>query len=209
MTRINLLPHRAAEKKSRQDLFQRQLIYCVLLGGLLALAAYFFIQHKITEQQQRNQNIVSNTALLDQKIKAMAALQIEWQALLVRQRAVEDLQTERNTPVHLMNDLAKQLPEGLYITSLRMDNKGVTLKGVSPSHEKVADFLQNMGSDSTHFNRPQLLEVVGGSTGPASSATPLAVRKAASFALRLHSRRASLPVSKPSLPPLPSGANSP
>lgn len=209
MTLINLLPHRAAAKKYRLDLFQRQLGYCAVFGCLLALAAYLFIQQKITAQQQKNQAFVSNTALLDNKIKAMTALQKEWQALLVRQHAVENLQFERNTPVHLMNDLAKQLPEGLFITSLRMDSTGVTLKGVSPSHEKVADFLHNMGTDTTRFNRPELLEVVGGLTGPASSATPLAARKAASFALRLHSRSASLPVAKPSLPPLPSGENSP
>lgn len=209
MTRINLLPHRAAAKKSRQVLFQRQLIYCALLGCLLALAAYFLIQQKITAQQQRNQALVSNTADLDSSIKAMMALQKEWQTLLVRQQAVEKLQIERNTPVHLMNDLAKQLPEGLFITSLRMDNQGVTIKGVSPSHEKVADFLQNMGADSTRFSRPELLEVVGGSPSPVSPATPLAARKAASFALRLHSRSASLPVPKSSLPPLPSGEKSP
>jgi type IV pilus assembly protein PilN len=209
MTRINLLPHRAAAKKHRQNLFQRQLIYCALLGCLLALVAYFLIQQNITAQQQRNQALVSNTAHLDSKITAMMALEKECQTLQVRQHAVEDLQIERNTPVHLMNELAKRLPEGLFITSLRMDNKGVTLKGVSPSHEKVADFLQNMGADTTRFNRPELLEVVTGSPSPVSPASPLAARKAASFSLRLHSRSASLPVFRPSLPPLPSGAKTP
>jgi type IV pilus assembly protein PilN len=209
MTLINLLPHRAAAKKYCQDLFQRQLGYSALLGCLLALAAYLFIQQKISVQQQRNLAFVSNTALLDNKIKAMTSLQKEWQALLVRQHAVENLQIERNTPVHLMNELAKQLPEGLFITSLRMDSTGVTLKGVSPSHEKVADFLQNMGTDTTRFNQPELLEVIGGLPGPASSATLLAARKTASFSLRLNSRSSSPPATKPSLPPLPSGTNSP
>jgi type IV pilus assembly protein PilN len=209
MTLINLLPHRAAAKKGRQDLFQRQLGYCALLGFLLALAVYLTVQQKITAQQQKNQILVTDTAQLDKKIQDMSDLQKELQALLVRQHAVEDLQRERNTPVHLMNDLAKHLPEGLYMTSLRMDPQGVTLKGVSPSNEKVADFLQNLGADSTRLYRPELLEVVGGLPSPMAAASPFAARKVVSFSVRLHSRSPSPSVSKPSMTPQPSGQQAP
>jgi type IV pilus assembly protein PilN len=209
MTLINLLPHRAAAKKGRIDLFQRQLGYCALLGFLLALAVYFYIQHKITAQQQKNQTFVTDTALLDKKIQDMSDLQKELQALLVRQHAVEDLQSERNTPVHLMNDLAKQLPEGLFMTSLRMDAQGVTLKGVSPSNEKVADFLQNLGADSSRFVRPELLEVVGGLPSPAVASSPFAARMVVGFSVRLHSRSPSRSVSTPSMTAQPNGRQVP
>lgn len=209
MTLINLLPHRAAAKKKHQDLFQLQLVYCVLLGCLLALAVHLFIQHRIAAQQQKNQTFLANSALLDKKIKDMTALQKEGQALLLRQQAIEGLQMERHTPVHLMTELVKQLPEGLFITSLRMDSSGVTLKGTSPSSEKVADFLQNMGSDLAHFPRSELLEVVAGSPSPASVSAPFGARQVAHFSLRLHSKGPNTPAPKPSLLPQPNEVSSP
>lgn len=209
MTLINLLPHRAAAKKKHRDLFQRQLGYSVFLGCLLAFAAHLLIQRKLMEQQQRNQTLVSDTALLDKKIKDMLAMQKDEQALLLRQHAVEGLQIERHTPVHLMSELVKQLPEGLFITSLRMDSKGVTLKGTSPSSEKVADFLQNMSTDSAHFQSSELLEVVTDSPGRTSAPTPFSARKVANFSLRLHSKGPNLPTAKPSLPLQSIEANTP
>jgi len=188
MSLINLLPHRAAAKKLRQDLFNRQLGYSALIGLLLALAMFLFLQEKISAQQKNSQLLQSHIELLDHKIKDIEALQKENQALLIRRHAVEDLQRERNIPVYLMTELAKQLPEGVYITSLRMDKEKVTLQGISPSAEKVADFLQNMGVDSTWFTRPELLEVVSGSANLA----PKAARKVSNFSLRFLLKRSNL-----------------
>ncbi len=188
MSLINLLPHRAAAKKLRLDLFNRHLGYSALIGLLLALAIFLFLQEKISKQQKSNQRLQSHIALLDHKIKDIEALQKENQALLIRQQAVEDLQLERNIPVYLMTELAKQLPEGVYITSLRMDKDKVTLQGVSPSAEKVADFLQNMGVDSTWFTRPELLEVVSSSSNLAAKAA----RKVSGFSLRFQLKRSNL-----------------
>lgn len=209
MTLINLLPHRATAKKKHQDLFRRQLAYCVLLGCLLALAAHLLMQQQTTAQQQKNQALVANTALLDKKIKDMSVLQKDEQALLLRQHAVQGLQIARHIPVHLMAELVKHLPEGLFITSLRMDSKGVTLKGTSPSSEKVADFLQNMGTDSAYFQRPELLEVVADSPNPASAPTIFAARKVANFSLRWPLKMTDSSAPKPSLPLQPSEADAP
>lgn len=180
MSLINLLPHRAAAKKLRLDLFNRHLGYSALIGLLLALAMFLILQEKISSQQKSSQLLQSHIAKLDNKIKDIEALQKENQVLLTRQHAVEDLQLERNIPVYLMTELVKQLPEGVYITSLRMDKDKVTLQGISPSAAKVADFLQNMGADSTWFTRPELLEVVSGSANLA----PKAARKVSGFSLR-------------------------
>jgi len=197
MSMINLLPHRAAAKKLRQDLFNRHLGYSALIGLLLALAIFLFLQEKISKQQKSNQLLLSHIALLDHKIKDIEALQKENQALLIRQHAVEDLQLERNIPVYLMTELTKQLPEGVYITSLRMDKDKVTLQGISPTAEKVADFLQNMGGDSIWFTRPELLEVVSGSANVATKAT----RKVSSFSLRVPFKRSNLVAPADSMAP--------
>ena len=188
MSLINLLPHRAAAKKLRRDLFNRHLGYSALMGLLLTLAVFFLLQEKIATQQKSSQLLQSHIALLDHKIKDIEALQKENQALLIRQRAVEDLQFERNIPVYLMTELAKQLPEGVYITSLRRDKDKVSLQGISPTAEKVADFLQNMSLDSTWFTRPELLEVVSGS----ANLVPKASRKVSNFSLRFFLKRSSL-----------------
>ena len=197
MSLINLLPHRAIAKKIRQKLFNRHLGYSVLIGLLLALAMFLFLQEKITIQQKSSQVLQSHITLLDSKIKDIAALQKENQALLIRQHVVENLQFERNIPVYLMTEVAKQLPEGVYITSFRMEKDKVTLQGISPSAEKVADFLQNMGADSTGFTRPELLEVV---SGP-SNLTPKVARKVSSFSLRFLLKRSNLSGSAGSLAP--------
>ena len=188
MSLINLLPHRAAAKKLRQDLFNRHLGYSALVGLLLALAMFLLLQEKITAQQKNNQVLQSHIALMDDKIKDITALQKENQVLLIRQHAVEDLQFERNIPVYLMTELVKQLPEGVYITRLRMDKDKVTLQGVSPSTEKVADFLQNMSVGSTWFTPPELLEVVSG----AANLAPKTARKVSSFSLRFFIKRLNL-----------------
>jgi len=188
MSLINLLPHRAVAKKLRQDRFNRHLGYSALVALLLALAMFLLLQEKITAQQKNNQVLQSHIALMDNKIKDITALQKENQVLLIRQHAVENLQFERNIPVYLMTELVKQLPDGVYITRLRMEKNKVTLQGISPSTEKVANFLQNMGADSAWFTQPELLEVVSGTANLA----PKAARKVSSFSLRFLVKRSNL-----------------
>jgi type IV pilus assembly protein PilN len=167
------------------------------MGLLLALAMFLLLQEKIATQQKSSQLLQSHIALLDHKIKDIEALQKENQALLIRQHAVEDLQFERNIPVYLMTELAKQLPEGVYITSLRRDTGKVTLQGISPTAEKVADFLQNMSLDSMWFTRPELLEVVSGSANLATKAG----QKVSSFSLRFLLKRSNLSAPADSMAP--------
>jgi type IV pilus assembly protein PilN len=204
MSLINLLPHRAAAKKLRQSRFNRQLGYCVLLGFLLALGINFFFQEKIALQRQNNLALQAQATLLENKIKEATALQKGIQILQIRQHAVEDLQLDRNIPVDVMTELVKQLPEGVYVTSLRLDKAMVTLQGVSPSTEKVAEFLQNMGADSKWFTRPELLEVVAASVNLA----PFGLRKVANFSVRLHLKRATLTDSASPSTPATSRQNS-
>ena len=102
------------------------------------------------------------------QIKDIAALQEEIAALRARQQAVEDLQADRNMPVHLLNELVRQLPDGVYVTSLKQTANTVAISGVAQSNERVSELLRNLGSNSAWFTRPELVEIVAGnlSLGP-------------------------------------------
>jgi len=134
---INLLPHREAARKRQKEAFFVSLGLAAAVGGLLAGLGYLWIDGQIASQQARNSVLQSEIGRLDKQIKDIAGLQTEITALKARQQAVEDLQADRNLPVHLLNELVRQLPEGVYLMSLRQDNKGIAIQGVAQSNERV------------------------------------------------------------------------
>lgn len=159
MILINLLPHRAEKRKRRKQAFFAMLGVSAAAGLLVAGAWYGSLQQMISAQQERNQFIQSEIAKLEAEIKDVAALRAEIEALKARQKAVEDLQTDRNMPVHLLNELARQTPEGVYLTSLRQDGQVITLAGVAHSNERVSEFLRTTGNHSEWLERPELVEI--------------------------------------------------
>ena len=104
-----------------------------------------------------------------------------------RQQAVEDLQADRNLPVHLLTELVKQLPDGVYIASMRQENQAVTLQGVAQSNERVSELLRNLGNNTPWFSKPELVEIVAGSV----TLTPREQRRVANFTIRVRLVRAS------------------
>ncbi len=99
---------------------------------------------------------------LEGQIKDIATLQAEIAALRARQQAVEDLQADRNMPVHLLNELVKQLPDGVYVSSLKQENQVVTIQGTAQSNERVSELLRNLGSNSPWLTKPELIEITAG-----------------------------------------------
>ncbi|WP_119156807.1 PilN domain-containing protein [Caldimonas tepidiphila] len=159
MILINLLPHRAEKRRRRKQAFFT-LLGLSALGGLLVSALwYVYLQQMISAQQERNQFMEAEIAKLDTEIKDIATLRAEIEALKARQKAVEDLQTDRNMPVHLLNELVRQTPEGVYLTSLRQEGQVVTLAGVAHSNERVSELLRNTGYHSEWLEKPELVEV--------------------------------------------------
>jgi len=79
--------------------------------------------------------------------------------LKARQKAVEDLQTDRNVPVHLLNELVTQTPEGVYLTSIKQTGQVVAVKGVAQTNERVSEFLRNTLYNSPWLERPELVEI--------------------------------------------------
>ena len=162
MILINLLPHREAARKKRRDLFNVSLGLSALLGGLIAGGIFLWYQAQISSQQGKNQYLTSEIKILDGQIKDIAKLEGEIAALRARQQAVEDLQADRNQPVYLLTELVKQLPDGVYISSMRQENQGVTLQGVAQSNESVSELLRNLANNTPWFSKPELVEIVAG-----------------------------------------------
>lgn len=187
MILINLLPHREAARKLRSDVFNLSLGASALAGVLLAGVIFLWYQAQISGQQGKNQILQTEIKHFDEQIKDIANLEAEITALLARQQAVEDLQADRNQPVHLLTELVKQLPDGVYVASLRQDNQTITLQGFAQSNERVSELLRNLGSNSPWFSRPELIEIVTGTV----ALGPRDQRRVANFTIRVRLMRAS------------------
>ena len=112
MILINLLPHREAARKRRRETFQAIMVASALAGLAIAGLIYWWFQMQITDQQDKNNFLRGEIQVLEKQIKEIATIEEEIAALQARQKAVEDLQSDRNLPVHLLNELVKELPDG-------------------------------------------------------------------------------------------------
>jgi len=184
---INLLPHREAARKRRRDLFNVSLGASALLGGLVAGAIFLWYQAAISVQQGTNQALETEIKKLEGQIKDIAGLEAEITALRARQQAVEDLQSDRNLPVHLLTELVNQLPDGVYISKMTQADQVVTLNGVAQSNERVSELLRNLSSNTPWFTKPELVEIVAGSV----ALTPRDQRRVSNFVIRVRLVRAS------------------
>ena len=185
MILINLLPHREAAKLKRRETFFVSLAASALLGGLLAGLIFVWYQIQITEQQARNTLLRTENQRLDVQIKDVAALEKEISGLRSRQEAVEDLQTERNLPVHLLNEIVKQVPDGVFIKNMKQDGALVSLTGAAQSNERVAEFLRNLSSENPFVTKPELVEIVAGTT----ALTPKEQRRVSNFVVSVQLKK--------------------
>ena len=163
MILINLLPHREAARKRRRDTFYATLGVSALMGGLIAGAVFLWYAAQISAQQNKNLVLQTEIKRLEGQIKDIATLQEEITALRARQTAVEDLQADRNLPVHLLNELVRQLPDGVYVTNVKQENQVVSIQGMAQSNERVSELLRNLGKNSPWLTKPELVEIVAAS----------------------------------------------
>jgi type IV pilus assembly protein PilN len=182
---INLLPHREAARKRRKEAFFISLGAAALLGGLICGAVYVWYQAQISSQQNKNTFLQGEIKKLETQIKDVATLQAEIASLRARQQAVEDLQSGRNMPVHLLNELVKQLPDGVYVNSMKQDGTNIALSGVAQSNERVSELLRNLSNNSTWLMRPELIEIVASSV----TLTPRDQRRVSNFSIKAQIRK--------------------
>jgi len=160
---INLLPHREAARKRRRDVFNGSLAASAVLGGVIAGAIFLWYQAAISLQEGNNFILSNEISKLETQIKDIATLEQEITALRARQQAVEDLQSDRNLPVHLLTELVNQLPDGVYVTKMTQQDQLVTLNGTAQSNERVSELLRNLSNNTPWFVKPELVEIVAGS----------------------------------------------
>ena len=187
MILINLLPHREAARKQKREFFFVMLGIAALLGGLICGGVYSWYQTQISGQKDKNSLLKREITKLESQIKDIAGLQQEIAALRARQGAVEELQGNRNLPVYLLTELVKQLPDGVYINSMKQDNQIVLITGVAQSNERVSELLRNLANNSATLYRPELVEI----TAASISLSARDQRRVSNFSMRVSLKRAS------------------
>ncbi len=186
MILINLLPHREVARKRQKEMFLVQLVLALAAGGLVAGAVFAWYQAQLLAQQNRNDLLTQEIVKLDAQIKDIAGLQAQLNALKSRQQAVENLQADRNLPVHMLNEIVTRLPDGVYLTSLKQDNQNIVLNGVAQSQERVSELLRNLGNNSPWLTRPELVEIVSATV----SLSQREQRRVSNFSVKVYLPRA-------------------
>ena len=158
MVRINLLPHREQKRQARQ----RQFVSLVVGLAILALAVvglgHVVIAARIDNQNGRNTLLKNEIAKLDEQLKEIDRLRDQTQSLLARKQVVETLQANRTEAVHLLDQLVRQLPDGVYLKSVKQSGTRVTLTGYAQSNARVSTLMRNMES-SPWLGQPELVEI--------------------------------------------------
>jgi len=191
---INLLPHREEKRVARKRAFFVALGIAAVVGAVVVGIWYSLLQQLTSAQQARNGFLKTEIAKLETQIKDIANLRNEIEALKARQRAVEDLQTNRNIPVYLLDELVKQTPEGIYLTAIRQNGGVVTVAGVAQTNERVSEFLRNTQYNSKWLERPELVEIKAVSMTTANKEQ----RRLFDFSMRVTMKRPA--------PPAPAGS---
>jgi type IV pilus assembly protein PilN len=180
MARINLLPHREERRKRARQHFFVVGGGTAIVGALIVVAMHGFYAAKIETQVDRNRFLKSEIAKLDKEIAEINKLKDEIQALLARKQVIETLQTDRAQTVHLLDELVRQMPEGVYLKSVTQKGLGVNVVGYSQSNARVSTLMRNIES-SPWLANPGLVEV---------KAAAVEKRRVAEFNLNFQLKRA-------------------
>ncbi|MGO4812796.1 PilN domain-containing protein [Cupriavidus sp. 2MCAB6] len=154
---VNLLPYHEARKASR-----RKKVYTLLggaagAGALVVLLGGMYIDHRIDAVASLNQVLTAENSRMDGQIREVNTLRKDIEGLLQRQKAIEGLQNERNRPVQLLEELVRQVPEGVYLTTLKQTGESFTVSGVAQSNERVSELLRNL-SQVQWLDKAELVE---------------------------------------------------
>jgi type IV pilus assembly protein PilN len=158
MVRINLLPHREQKRQARQRQFISLSVGLVILAIAVVGLVHIIIAARIEDQNSRNALLKSEIAKLDDQIKEIDRLRDQTQALLARKQVVETLQANRTEAVHLLDQLVRQLPDGVYLKSVKQSGTKVTLDGYAQSNARVSTLMRNI-EGSPWLTTPELIEI--------------------------------------------------
>lgn len=158
MIRINLLPHREQRRKQQQQNFFVALGVVAAVGFAVWFAVHTYLNGQFEEQQERNRFLTGEIAKLDKQIAEIAKVKEQTAALLARAKVVETLQATRAEVVHLMDQLVRQLPDGVYLKTIKQNGQKVTITGLTQSQARVSTLMRNLDS-SPNLENPALIEI--------------------------------------------------
>lgn len=181
--RINLLPHREERRKRARTHFFVMAGVSAALGAAIVAAGWFVLQNQINDQEERNKIIKTEIAKLDKEIDEIKEVKDKIAALLARKAVIEALQTDRVQTVHLLDELVRQVPEGVFLRSLKQKGPGISLVGYAQSNARVSTLMRNIES-SPWLANPQLVEI---------TAVTLGKMRISQFSMNLSMKRPTAP----------------
>jgi type IV pilus assembly protein PilN len=158
VVRINLLPHRQIRREQRQKQFNSLLALVVIAGAAITFLGHSYIGSRIEHQQERNQRLQSAIAQLDKDIAEIKDLKNRISDVLARKQVVEDLQKGRGKAVILLDEIARQLPEGTYLKSVSQQGDLIRLEGVADTDTRVVTLIRNLAA-SKWMDSPELIQI--------------------------------------------------
>jgi type IV pilus assembly protein PilN len=158
MIRINLLPHREIRRKQQQKEFFIMLAVVAGLGAGVWFATHSYLGGQLEEQNGRNTYLETEIAALDKQIEEIKKVQEQTTALLQRKKIVESLQANRAETVYLLDQLVRQLPDGVYLKGVQQKGNKVAVNGFAQSNARVSTFMRNLES-SPYLEKPSLVEI--------------------------------------------------
>ena len=196
MIRINLLPHREIRRKAQQQQFFIALGIVVAIGAGVWFAVHVYLEGEFDNQVNRNKYLQAEIEKLDKQIAEIQKLKDQTAALLARKRVVETLQGTRAEVVHLLDQLVRQLPEGVYLNRIKQTGTSVAIGGFTQSQARVSTLMRNLES-SPHLEQPSLVEIKSVGTG---------AQRLNEFSMNVNIRRAAVAPDKPAARPAPKPA---
>lgn len=158
MVRINLLPHRQVKRAERQRQFGLMALATVVLASALVFMGWSIINAKKEAQDDRNRRLDEAIVKLDSEIKDIKELKDQINSVLERKQIVENLQTNRSQAVVVLDEIARQLPEGVFLKSIKQQGSAIEIQGVADTNARVATLVRNLTA-STWMESPNLVEI--------------------------------------------------
>lgn len=158
MIRVNLLPHRQIRKETRQREFGLMVLFSAIAAGAIVFMGYTIINGQVETQLERNKRLDAAIVKLDKEIADIKDLKDQISAMLERKQVVENLQTNRSQAVVVFDELSRQLPEGMYLKSVKQQGNVITIEGVADTNARVATLVRNFNA-SNWLESPILIEI--------------------------------------------------
>ena len=186
MIRVNLLPHREIRRRRQQQQFFVVLGVLGVIGAVIWFLVHSSLSSRYEDQLARNKYMQSEISKLDKEIEDIKKLKEMTASLLARKKVVETLQSNRSEVVHLLDELARQLPDGIYLKGIKQQGGKVTINGYTQSQARVSTLMRNLDA-SPHLENSNLIEI---------KATPQAGTRINEFTLNVSIERAKQEIDK-------------